>query len=1259
MDLNLIPLNKNLGFFWPTSKNNSILGKDISVKKGSKSFNCITCGLYRGCKSPKMKSSGAGEKGIFVLAEYPGQREDEEGSQLVGESGQLFRRVLSDFDIDLDRDCRKYYSVNCRTPDGRIPKSLEIDCCRQRVFEEINIFKPKVILLLGDVAVESLFGHRWKKDLGGINKWRGWVIPDRDVGAWVIPTFNPFYIIRDGGGGEEDSLSVVETIFRQDLKNVVRYNNKKFPQFTKEEDKVSCLTDVNSINNALEKILIDKPELISFDYETTGLKPQAEGHKIVCCSISDHSERAISFPLLDGCIPLLKEILMSRDIGKISHGLKFEESWSRNILGIKVNNWKWCSMLATHVLDNRKDRITSLKFQTFVNFGVINYDSHIESYLKSSDDEDSGGNSFNKIHLAPMKDLLVYCGLDSMFAHRLALKQMKQIEAKGLQNGYDLFFKGSLAFADLEDRGICVDTNYCDRQRNHLKRRIKYIKDKLYGSSEVKEWRKIFKDKFNIDSNSQLAKILFEHLKIKPTKVTDKGNYSVDSNTLEKIDVPIVKNLLEMRKLNKVEGTYLSGLQDEVVDGVIHPFFHLHTVISFRSCVAKGTKILAIKDFNIYPDGMPIEEIKVGDFVWCFDNNLNQVIRQVVWAGKTGYKKVIRLHWESTSGLTEGYFTYDSPSVKGFIDVTPEHLIRLCDGSYVCAKDVPVNPGDGFYGNAKDILHFYQRVKIKQIEQLDICVDVYDIEVEEFHNFIANGICVHNSSSQPNFQNFPVRDEQVKTIIRKAIVPRKGNQLLEIDYCFVGDTLVETIAGKRSIKDIVDNYDKEDIYIYCYNTKENRIGVSKVSAGKLTQQKAEVWQVVLDNDESVLVTPNHSFMMRDGKYKKVIDLNSGDSLMPLYIETKKGCGSKVYYKKVYLNNGQSMMVHNLIALDVYGITIKGSDLIVHHCNGNGTDNTLSNLQIMTRKKHMSIHSKQGWCKFPDVLNHKVKSIKFYGYSDVYNITVDKYHNYALGAGVIVKNCGIEVKISSCVHKDPKMLEYIHDNTTDMHRDMSMELFLLEENEVSKESRYCTKNGFVFPEFYGDYYESCANNIWQTIDKVKARVKGSNLPLKEHLFNMGIKSLKQFINHVQDVEYKFWNERFAVYTEWKERHIEEYYKRGYFDILTGFRCSGVMRRNSALNLPIQGPAFHCLMWSLIRLNEIAKKERWESQIIGQIHDSMVIDCVPNELEYVMKTAKRVMCHDIREFWDWIIVPLDIEAEVTPVDKPWLHKEAVKF
>jgi len=59
--------------------------------------------------------------------------------------------------------------------------------------------------------------------------------------------------------------------------------------------------------------------------------------------------------------------------------------------------------------------------------------------------------------------------------------------------------------------------------------------------------------------------------------------------------------------------------------------------------------------------------------------------------------------------------------------------------------------------------------------------NVYDLEVEKYHNFFANNICVHNSS-RPNFQNLPKRDKEIKSLIRKGIVPKKGCVLSECDF---------------------------------------------------------------------------------------------------------------------------------------------------------------------------------------------------------------------------------------------------------------------------------------------------------------------------------------------------------------------------------------------------------------------------------------------------------------------------------------------
>ncbi|HDN17638.1 MAG TPA: hypothetical protein ENF41_01135 [Candidatus Bathyarchaeota archaeon] len=249
---------------------------------------------------------------------------------------------------------------------------------------------------------------------------------------------------------------------------------------------------------------------------------------------------------------------------------------------------------------------------------------------------------------------------------------------------------------------------------------------------------------------------------------------------------------------------------------------------------------------------------------------------------------------------------------------------------------------------------------------------------------------------------------------------------------------------------------------------------------------------------------------------------------------------------------------------------------------------------------------------------------------------------------------LEVRISTCYHKDPTMITYIEDPTTDLHRDMCQQIYILADDEWTKETRFYAKNGFVFPEFYGDYYRNCAYAMWEAISEFKLKT-AKGVPLKKHLRNKGIRNYQQFEDHMQDVEEHFWGERFPVYAEWKEKWREEYQKKGYIDLLTGFRCSGVMGKNDVINYPVQGAAFHCLLWSFIQLDK--ELRNWNTNLIGQIHDSIVFDCDPDEFDNLVRLVHDVMCCRIREHWDWIIVPLEIEVDATGVDKPWSEKKGV--
>jgi DNA polymerase-1 len=258
--------------------------------------------------------------------------------------------------------------------------------------------------------------------------------------------------------------------------------------------------------------------------------------------------------------------------------------------------------------------------------------------------------------------------------------------------------------------------------------------------------------------------------------------------------------------------------------------------------------------------------------------------------------------------------------------------------------------------------------------------------------------------------------------------------------------------------------------------------------------------------------------------------------------------------------------------------------------------------------------------------------------------------------------GIEVCMGACNSKDPELIKYVTDPSSNMHRDQATEIYLLEQDRVTKSLYDAGKSGFVFPQFYGSYYGNCAPDLW---DRAKGEKLDDGMPVLEHLRDQGIKSYKKFEDHIEDVEYQFWNVKFSVYRDWKDYMWEFYQKYGYIELLTGHRCywspHGLLGKKECMNYPNQGPAFLCLRWSMFELDKLINEEQgWQSKMLGQIHDDIVWDLEPSELKDLWKVSEQVMCHDIREYWDWIIVPLAIEGEMTETfeeDGNWYRQEEV--
>jgi uracil-DNA glycosylase family 4 len=544
---------------------------------------CFTCGLFKTCLKPKMKYTGEGRRKILIIAEAPGETEDETGIQLVGKSGQFFRNLLKEYGLDLDRDFWKTNSIICRPPNNRKPKRVELKLCKSNYMKLIEELKPKFIWLVGAAAIESFYMDKYSDDEGTDltpTRWRGLCIPDKETKAWILPMFHPSYAMRN----EKDDLTMSQ--YKRDLIFAINCLKREAPTFFNLKDHVKILKDFDEVCDLLEDLIENPPEYLVFDYEATGLKPFNKGHKIASISLCFDNEMAYSFPVDYPHFTALqakqikdkwKKVLEGPSF-KIAHNVKFEDVWSIVILDILVNNWFHCTMNGAHILDNRR-RFTGLKFQAFIRWGVEAYNKAIAPFLK-----DKQGNGFNTIMKANLNELLTYGACDSFLESRLLMEQLKEMTPK-MRESMNFFLDGLLALSDMQINGIPTDRNYYEKTGKQLEEEITDSFKKLLASKEAVKFKKEVGRDISFTSDADLRKLFYEILKHKPPKTTDSGLLpSVDAEAIRALNSPIGNQLIHINKLDKIKGTYISQFLREINDdGKMHPFFNLHNVQTFRS----------------------------------------------------------------------------------------------------------------------------------------------------------------------------------------------------------------------------------------------------------------------------------------------------------------------------------------------------------------------------------------------------------------------------------------------------------------------------------------------------------------------------------------------------------------------------------------------------------------------------------------------------------------------------------------------------
>ena len=129
---------------------------------------------------------------IMIVGEGPGQKEDESGKPFMGDAGQLLNKMLKAINIGREK---LYITnvVNYRPPNNRKPNPQEINRYSNYLREHISIIDPKILVLMGSTAMESLFGSKIKisKERGS---WKEVIINNKTYLTMI--TFHPAYLLR-------------------------------------------------------------------------------------------------------------------------------------------------------------------------------------------------------------------------------------------------------------------------------------------------------------------------------------------------------------------------------------------------------------------------------------------------------------------------------------------------------------------------------------------------------------------------------------------------------------------------------------------------------------------------------------------------------------------------------------------------------------------------------------------------------------------------------------------------------------------------------------------------------------------------------------------------------------------------------------------------------------------------------------------------------------------------------------------------------
>lgn len=179
------------------SNNEDVASKQLNVLKEQMS-ECGACDLCHG-RTQVVFGHGSNNPTIMIVGEAPGENEDRQGVPFIGKVGEKLDSILKYLGTSRE-DVYITNSVLCRPPNDRNPRGEELEACKWRLDLQIKLLKPRLVILLGKVAMQQMLGKPIKGALSQFfpenlpSGWFNYIVDGHETK--VLITYHPSYHLK-------------------------------------------------------------------------------------------------------------------------------------------------------------------------------------------------------------------------------------------------------------------------------------------------------------------------------------------------------------------------------------------------------------------------------------------------------------------------------------------------------------------------------------------------------------------------------------------------------------------------------------------------------------------------------------------------------------------------------------------------------------------------------------------------------------------------------------------------------------------------------------------------------------------------------------------------------------------------------------------------------------------------------------------------------------------------------------------------------